>query len=525
MNWLMRFLFALLLCLNWVHAKPPNVLVIMADDLGYSDLGCYGGEIETPHLDGLAKNGLRYTQFYNTARCWPTRAAMLTGYYAQQVRRDRLPGQQRRGNRPKWARLLPAMLKPAGYRSYHSGKWHVDGMPLANGFDRSYYINNHGFFRLKFHFLDDQRQPATPISPKFYATDAIADHAVTVLKEHQAKHRDKPFFHFLAFTAPHFPLHALPKDIERYRARYRQGWDKIRVARWERQRELGLLHGQLSAVEHKVGPPYHFPDAYKTLGPGEVRFPDPWAKLTKEQRAFQADKMAVHAAMVDSMDRAIGRVLDQLRVMKVFDDTLVLFMSDNGASAEVMVRGDGHDPKEPLGSAFTYLCLGAGWSTASNTPFRMHKTWVHEGGACTPLVVHWPKGIKARGELRRSQGHVIDVVPTVLELAGLPKAYPGPNAPAGPGRSLVSTFAKDVAVKRDYLWWAHDGHRALRMADWKLVATKDQPWELFDLSKDRTETQDLAARFPGKVKELERLWQSKADQFARDAGSSPKPKK
>ena len=155
----------------------------------------------------------------------------------------------------------------------------------------------------------------------------------------------------------------------------------------------------------------------------------------------------------------------------------------------------------------------------------MHKTWVHEGGACTPLVVHWPKGIKARGELRRSQGHVIDVVPTVLELAGLPKAYPGPNAPAGPGRSLVSTFAKDVAVKRDYLWWAHDGHRALRMADWKLVATKDQPWELFDLSKDRTETQDLAARFPGKVKELERLWQSKADQFARDAGSSPKPKK
>ena len=525
MNWLMRFLFALVLCLNWVHAKPPNVLVIMADDLGYSDLGCYGGEIETPHLDGLAKNGLRYTQFYNTARCWPTRAAMLTGYYAQQVRRDRLPGQKRRGNRPKWARLLPAMLKPAGYRSYHSGKWHVDGKPLANGFDRSNYIINHGFFRLKFHFLDDQRQPATPISPKFYATDAIADHAVTVLKEHQAKHRDKPFFHFLAFTAPHFQLHALPKDIERYRARYRQGWDKIRGARWERQRELGLLHGQLSAVEHKVGPPYHFPDAYKTLGPGEVRFPDPWAKLTKEQRAFQADKMAVHAAMVDSMDRAIGRVLDELRAMKVFDDTLVLFMSDNGASAEVMVRGDGHDPKEPLGSAVTYLCLGAGWSTASNTPFRMHKTWVHEGGACTPLVVHWPKGIKARGELRRSQGHVIDVVPTVLELAGLPKAYPGPNAPAGPGRSLVSTFAKDVAVKRDYLWWAHDGHRALRMADWKLVATKDQPWELFDLSKDRTEAQDLAARFPGKVKELEQLWQAKADQFARDAGSSPKPKK
>ena len=176
----MRFFFALLLSVPCLAAKPPNLLVIMADDLGYSDLGCYGGEIETPHLDGLAKNGLRYTQFYNTARCWPTRAAMLTGYYAQQVRRDSSGG-QRRANRPDWARLLPAMLKPAGYRSYHSGKWHVDGLPLANGFDRSYYINNHGFFRLKFHFLDDQRQPATPISPKFYATDAIADHAVTVL--------------------------------------------------------------------------------------------------------------------------------------------------------------------------------------------------------------------------------------------------------------------------------------------------------------------------------------------------------
>ena len=520
LNPLMRLFAILLLCLNWAHAKAPNVLVIMADDMGYSDLGCYGGEIATPHLDGLARNGLRFTQFYNTARCWTTRAAMLTGYYAQQVRRDS-SGAVRRGNRPEWARLLPVMLKPAGYRSYHSGKWHVDGMPMANGFDRSYYINNHGFFRLKFHFLDDQRQPATPISPDFYATDAIADHAITVLKEHQQEHASKPFFHFLAFTAPHFPLHALPKDIERYRARYRQGWEKIRTDRWERQKKLGLVHGPLPAVESKVGPPYHFPDAYKILGPGEVRYPDPWKQLTEEQQIFQADKMAVHAAMVDSMDRAIGRVLDQLRAMKAFDDTLILFMSDNGASAEVMVRGDGHDPKEPLGSAFTYLCLGAGWSTASNTPFRMHKTWVHEGGACTPLVAHWPKGITARGELRETQGHVIDVVPTVLELAGLPKAYPGPKAPAGPGRSLVPVFAKDAVLKRDTLWWAHEGNRAVRVKDWKLVAAKDQPWELFDLSKDRAEARNLATRFPAKVKELERVWQMQADQFARDAAGKP----
>ena len=522
----MRILICLvaILLTPWTQAKPPNVLLIMADDMGYSDLGCYGGEIETPHLDGLAKNGLRFTQFYNTARCWPSRAALLTGYYAQQVRRDRLPG-IKRGNRPAWARLLPAMLKPAGYRSYHSGKWHIDGLPLAAGFDRSYYINNHGFFRLKFHYLDDKRQPATPISPKFYVTDAIADHAVATLKEHADQHTDKPFFHYLAFTAPHFPLHALPKDIERYRERYLQGWDKIRMARWQKQKKLGLAEGELSKVERKVGPPYHFPDAYKTLGVGEVRYPVPWDSLTTEQKAFQADKMAVHAAMVDSMDRAIGRVLDQLRTMKAYDDTLVLFLSDNGASAELMVRGDGHDPKAPLGSAFTYLCLGAGWSTASNTPFRLHKTWVHEGGACTPLVAHWPKGISARGELRQTQGHVIDVVPTVLDLAGIPNAYPSPNAPAGPGRSLVPAFAKDTALKRDTIWWAHEGNRAVRVADWKLVAAKGQPWELFDLSKDRAETRNLAGQFPAKVKKLEQLWQTQADQFARDAGWAPKSNK
>jgi arylsulfatase len=206
----------------------------------------------------------------------------------------------------------------------------------------------------------------------------------------------------------------------------------------------------------------------------------PWKTLTKEQQAFQADKMAVHAAMVDSMDRAIGRVLDQLRRMKAFEDTLVLFLSDNGASAEVMVRGDGHDPKAPLGSAYTYLCLGAGWSTACNTPFRMHKTWVHEGGACTPLVAHWPNGIEARGELRQTPGHAIDVVPTILELAKV-KMAKNKNAPPRPGKSLVPAFAEDRSIDRNYLWWSHDGNRAIRVKDWKLVSTNDNVWELFVL--------------------------------------------
>ena len=235
--------------------------------------------------------------------------------------------------------------------------------------------------------------------------------------------------------------------------------------------------------------------------------------------------MAVHAAMIDSMDRAIGRVLDQLRRMKVFEDTLILFLSDNGASAEVMVRGDGHDLKAPLGSAYTYLCLGAGWSTTCNTPFRMHKTWVHEGGACTPLVAHWPKGIEGHGELRCTPGHVIDVVPTILELAGAEASKKGQLVPTAPGKSLVPVFAENNTIEREYLWWSHDGNRAVRVQDWKLVAAKDKPWELFDLAKDRAETRDLATQFPLKVKKLEKLWLAKENEFIETATGKGIPEK
>ena len=495
----------------------PNVLIILADDLGYSDLGCYGGEIETPHLDALAKNGLRFSQFYNTARCWPTRASMMTGYYAQQVNRDKIAGRKfggNRGGRPSWAKLLPELLKPAGYRSYHSGKWHIDGKPMQTGFDRSYDVSNHGFFRLKFHFLDGVKQGPTEVSDDFYVTDAIADHAVEILREHEKKHAESPFMHFLAFTAPHFPLHAKPADVERYRKRYRAGWDEMRTKRHARQKELGFGFGELSEVESKVGPPYDFPDAYKILGEGEVKYPDPWDGLTDVQKNFQADKMAAHAAMVDSMDQGIGRVLDQIRKMGEWEDTLVLFLSDNGASAEIMVRGDGHDPKAPWASAYTYLCLGPGWSTVSNTPFRMHKTWVHEGGACTPLVAHWPRGIQGKGRISDRVGHVIDLVPTVLELAGLPAEKK--TGPAYPGTSLNPVFnGKGKAEVRD-LWWAHDGHRAYRSGDWKIVSKKGKDWELYDMGDDRTERKDLAASKKAKVKQLAQRWEKTVDGFIRD---------
>jgi arylsulfatase len=492
-------------------ADRPNVLVILADDLGYSDLGCYGGEIETPNLDALARAGLRFTQFYNTARCWPTRAAILTGYYAQQVRRDKLPDLPKGvrtggvGRRPSWAQLLPVMLKATGYRSYHSGKWHLDGMPLKNGFDRSYYLRDQGrFFSPRVHFDDDRKLPPVARNSGFYATTAIADHAIRCLRDHAKKHADRPFFHYLAFTAPHFPLHALPEDIARYRDRYRRAWDAVRAQRWQRVQKFGIVSARLSDVERDIGPPYHFPDALKRLGPGEVNRPLPWKQLTAEQREFQSTKMAIHAAMVDRMDREIGRVLGQLQAMKAFDNTLIMFLSDNGCSAEIMVRNDGHDPTAPPGSAATHLCLGPGWSTVCNTPFRRHKTWVHEGGCATPLIVHWPRGIRARGQLRQDVGHVIDVVPTVLELARA-RRLPA-KAPQAPGRSLVPAFAKNNSVSRDSLWWFHDGHRAIRMGDWKLVAAKGEAWELFNLRKDRTETDDLATRYPEKVKQLERAW-------------------
>jgi arylsulfatase len=497
----------------------PNVLLILADDLGFSDVGCYGGEIATPNLDALAQGGLRFTQFYNTARCWPTRAAALTGYYAQQVRRDTVPGVRSgaQGVRPAWARLLPELLRPLGYRSYHSGKWHVDGARLAGGFDRSYSIEDHNtYFAPRDHFEDDQKLPGVPTNGDFYVTTAIADHALKCLREHAEKFRDRPFFHYLCFTAPHFPLQAPPREIARYRDVYRQGWDAVRAERWRRLKALGLVSHALPPLERDVGPPYHFTNALARLGPGETNRPVPWRDLTEAQRDFQSAKMAIHAAMIDRMDREIGRVLAQLRAMGAWENTLVLFLSDNGASAEIMVRGGGHDPAAPPGSTRTFLCLGPGWSSAANTPFRRHKTWAHEGGIATPLIAHWPRGIHARGELRRAPAHVIDLAPTILELAGgtWPATWEGQAVPPPPGKSLVPLFAKDGALTRDCLWWLHEGNRALRVGDWKLVAAgTNAAWELYDLKRDRGEQRDLAAQRPAKVRELSQLWQQRTDEF------------
>ncbi len=501
--------------------KKPNVLVILADDLGFSDIGCYGSEIATPNLDGLAKSGLRFTQCYNTARCWPTRCALITGYYPQQTRSD-----PRQGLFPAWTRTLAHLLKPLGYRSYHSGKWHVNGAPKPvadGGFDRSYDLEDHDRnFYPKRHLENDVPLPPVAKESGYYTSTAFADHAIRCLKEHAEKHAAQPFFSYLAFTVPHFPLQAPAEDIARYRDRYLEGWEKVRAQRDQRQRDMGLLATPVSAVERQLGPPYPFPKDLEILGTSEVNRPLPWDSLTPAQRFFQANKMAVHAAMIDRMDREIGRVLDQLRTMGAFDNTLVLFASDNGASAEMMVRGDGHDPQAEPGSAGSYLCLGPGWSTVANTPFRRHKTWVHEGGISTPLIAHWPTGIAARNELRRDLCHVIDVLPTVLDLAGA-APMPPPGAPPFPGRSLAPAFAKDGAVTRDGLFFSHEKNRALRLGDFKLVSAHSDggAWELYNLAADRGEQQNLAAAQPDRVRDMAARWQALCDQYAKDAGPAP----
>ena len=513
-------------------APRPNLLLIVADDMGFSDLGCYGGEIHTPNLDRLAAGGLRFTQFYNTSRCWSSRASILTGYYPQAIRRDLLPEVDRgeygmfgatsgaNGIRPRWAQMLPAYLKPRGYRSYHSGKWHMDGDRLTAGFDHSYSLEDHNrFFSPQSQFEDDVKLPPVEPGSGYYSTRFIADHAIKCLKEHAEKFPTQPFFEYLAFTAPHFPLQALPEDIAVYKDRYQVGWDAIRAERLGRMRQLGIVDCALSPLEPETIPRWNLSDdeLHKQISANEVGHAVPWESLTPGQKDFQAAKMAIHAAMVHRMDIEIGRVLEQLKAMGALDNTLVMFVSDNGASSEQILRGDGNDPSAPMGSARSYLGLGSGWSSASNTPFRLHKSWTHEGGITTPLIVHWPSGIPAHGELRHDPGHLIDLLPTALEVTGAtrPAEVDGLAVPPLPGKSLAPAFAKDGSVQHDSLWFYHDGHRAIRVGDWKLVGDSDKPWELYNLVKDRGESENLAASHPEKVMELELAWLKEADALRR----------
>ena len=492
-------------------AKRQNFLVVLADDLGFSDLGCYGGDIDTPNIDRLAAGGVRFSQMYSTARCGPSRNCIQTGYYAQQNACDVMTP----GNIPVWTKFAPEYLKPLGYRAYHSGKWHIRFKPCAAaGYDHSYHLQDQDrFFSPKRQLLDDELLPQVKLGDGFYGTIAIADYAVKFLKEHARDHASKPFYFYLPFTAPHFPLHALPEDIDRYKDKFAEGWDAVRERRHSRLRRQGLINTALAPLEAEMRPTWNTTDQelIEKIGPGEVTKALPWHTLTPEQKKFQRLKMAIHAAMITRMDRELGRVLDQIKAMNAFEDTVILFLSDNGASSEQLIRNDGHDPNVPAGSAMSHLGIGPGWASCSNAPFRLHKSWVHEGGVSSAFIAHWPNGIEDAGAIRHTPGQLVDVVPTLLDLAGSNTRTADEGAPQMPGRSLAPAFRKNVAVQRESIYFNHSNNRALRMGDWKIVAAgKDSPWEMYDMRGDRSEQNNVIGQNSTKAAQMAALW-SKMD--------------
>jgi arylsulfatase A-like enzyme len=522
----LTLLAAIVFSPHGMSAPPrPNVVLIVADDLGFSDLGCYGSEIATPHLDRLARDGLRFTQFYNAARCCPTRAALLTGLYPHQagvghmLEAWREPGYTAGLNES--CATIAELLRAAGYRTYHVGKWHVGGVgenqvgrnhPLSRGFDRAYGTGGGGnYFTLQpLYFEREYIQPGEG----FYATDAFSDFAVRFIEEHDRDHAAEPFFLHLCYTAPHFPLQAKPEDIARYRGHYRDGWDALRAARRARQVELGIIspHWSLSPRD-----------------PIAVA----WPEVPEAEKVEWDLRMAVHAAMCDCMDQGIGRVLGALDQISARENTLVLFLSDNGASAEALDTwpnpARGHRPGSQTGTAQSHRCLEVGWANAANTPFREHKMWVHEGGIATPLIACWPLGIGSRGAITDQVAHVIDLMPTLLELAGAsyPHDFQGRILIPTEGTSLVPAFQGKKLPLRT-LYWEHEGNRAIRDGDRKLVASFGGNWELYDLARDRTEVNDLASAHPDQVDRLAAQWQVWADRVGVVAwselpGSSYKP--
>ncbi len=504
--------------------EKPNIVFILADDMGYSDLGCFGAEvIETPNIDQLAGNGLRFSNFYNTGRCWPTRTSLLSGYYPHQVLSDPLEGvDYKKGHfKPVTETWLPSLLNDHGYRCYHSGKWHLfkrfpkpfEYSYTDVGFDRSYRTEDGRHLRPQKLMEDGELIPLPEPGSEYEASVAIVDHAIEYVRDHAENHAGDPFFEYIAFIAPHFPLQAMQKDIDIYREKFLMGWNELREIRLKNRESLGFAVHKMEAFEPDRFAPWNLtPEELITqIDSADVARAIQWSELTEKQKAFQATKMAIHAAMITRMDREIGRYIATLKELGYLENTIIFFCSDNGASTEIMNRADKHTIGSVPGSADSYICLGPGWSTAANTPFRLHKTWLHEGGISTPMVVHWPKGIKEKGTFRSMPSHIIDIAPTLIELAGGdPEELDGKyNAP---GISLVPFLEKEFESERQPLFFHHEKKNALRHGDWKITTIDSAgKWELYDLSKDRGETNDLAQKNEDKLKELVQLWEARRD--------------
>ncbi len=466
-------------------AKRPNILIILADDMGFSDIGCYGSEIDTPNLNGLAHSGLRFTHFRNTARCCPSRTALLTGLYPHQAGIGLMINDMGRppyqGFLNQRCVTLAEALRPAGYRTLMSGKWHVGEhrphWPTDRGFDKYFGLISgaSSYFQLskgRQMALDDQ--PWTPPDDgSFYMTDAIADHAVEFLEKYGRG--PQPFLLYTAFTAPHWPLHALPEDIAKYEGKYMQGWDALRRERHQRMIEMGIV------------------DRRWPLTPRDVEAPA-WDTVS-DKKAWDR-RMAVYAAQIDRLDQNIGHILRKLREVGAEENTLVLFLADNGGCAE---KVNGGKPGVLPGLPDSFMSYGLPWANASNTPFRLYKRWVHEGGVASPLIARWPAVVKQNNALTHETGHLIDILATCVDVGGA--KYPGAPIQPMEGRSLLPVLQGGSLGDRK-LYWEHMGNRAALEGKWKLVSRYPGKWELYDLEADRTEMNDLVGKMPEKAAQL-----------------------
>ncbi len=534
------------------HAQEdnrPNIIVILADDLGYSDLGCYGGEINTPNLDKLAQEGLRFNSFYNTSRSCPTRASLLTGLYQHQAGIGRMtfdehkPGY--RGTLSENAVTIAEVMKDAGYHTGMIGKWHVAETPLKPDqrqwlahqvyydefADKKNYPTHRGFedfYGIIYGVVDyfdpfslvNGETPVKSVPEDYYITQAFSDSAVAYVDRYAKSY--KPFFMYLSYTAPHWPLHALPEDIAKYEDTYKDGWEAVRNRRYERMKELKI-----------------FGDRDNFLTPRQ--FTDSWEN--NPDKEWDARAMAVHAAMVDRMDQGIGQLIDALEKNNQLDNTLILFLSDNGCSSEDCQNyspGENDRPDmtrdgEPIiyprkkeilpGPQTSYASLGAKWANVLNTPFRYWKAKSMDGGICTPMIVHWPKGIeKNKGGITEERGHVMDIMATCLELgnAKYPKAYDDKEIIPMEGKSFVSVLTKGKRKGHEYIGFEHFDEKALISNDgWKIVQPggKDQSWQLYNLNDDRTEMHDVAAKYPEKVAKMVKQY----EEWTKKAYVIPKP--
>ena len=464
-----------------LQGKKPNIVLIMADDLGFSDLGCYGSEIKTPNLDRLANNGLRFSQFYNTSKCHSSRVSLLTGLYCDQAGSKSLS----RGA------TIAEVLKPAGYSTWMSGKWHLDKQPTDFGFQKYWghlsgacnFFTGDNSFRLN---GEEWTVPKNLNGQPFYTTHAITDFALDFIKEGKVGKASDPFFLYVAYNAPHYPLHA-PKDaVLKYNGIYDSGWDHLRKARYTKQIASGLL-----------------PRKFK-LSPRAPHVPS-WESIKQSEKEWEADRMEVFAAMVDLVDQNIGRLIHELKVRDAFDNTLFLFCADNGGCPFERTRGRNLKPWDPK----SYWTYDASWAQASNTPFRLYKQNQHEGGISSPLIAHWPMGLKTEaGSITRQPAHLIDFMATFLELgqAEYPKKVNTRIIDPLEGRSLVPIFEGKLRKGHETLYFHFGSDRALRQGNWKLVSAKGGKWELYNLDNDRTELNDLSEKFPQRVTKMASKW-------------------